>query len=123
MKIKHTYTRLDAHMGERTRGISPPPVHQRGMSRNYTIEPKTRLSDQYLHLANVCPFIVEALEERRNAEEAPHPVVDEISNAFAIRRESDLSPSATSRNRKESDVFVISAILYPIRTRKSQRES
>lgn len=44
----------------------------------------------YLHLANIGPFIVEAFEERRDTEEAPNPVVHHVSDTFAVRRESDL---------------------------------
>lgn len=48
--------------------------------------------DRYLHLANVRPLVVEAFEERSNTEEAPHPAVHEVSDAFPVGRESDLSP-------------------------------
>lgn len=45
---------------------------------------------QYLHLANIGSFVVESLEERRDAEEAADPVVHDVPNAFAVRRESNL---------------------------------
>lgn len=41
-------------------------------------------SDQYLHLANVRPVVVEALEQRSDIEEAPHPVMDDVSDAFSV---------------------------------------
>lgn len=52
----------------------------------------------YLHFADVGSFIVQALEEGRDTEEAPNPVVHNVSNAFAIRCKSNLYPTEREAN-------------------------
>lgn len=44
----------------------------------------------HLHLTNVGSFVVETLEQGRDTEETPNPVMYDVSDSFAIRCEPNL---------------------------------